>query len=107
VKVVEDASHSIGADFAWAVPVGACPFRHLRVQLSPGQDHHHRRRRAGHHAGCPRWPARWSLLRSHGITRDPAEMTHAPDGPWYYQQVALGYNYRMTEMQAALACSAR
>ena len=44
-------------------------------------------------------------LRSHGITRDSAEMTHAPDGPWYYQQLDLGYNYRMTEIQAALGLS--
>ncbi|NHC11215.1 UDP-4-amino-4,6-dideoxy-N-acetyl-beta-L-altrosamine transaminase [Stutzerimonas degradans] len=43
-----------------------------------------------------------SLLRSHGITRDPAQMTHEADGPWYYQQIDLGFNYRMTEMQAAL-----
>ena len=42
------------------------------------------------------------LLRSHGITRDQAQMTHAPDGPWYYQQIRLGFNYRMTELQAAL-----
>lgn len=46
-----------------------------------------------------------ALLRSHGITRDPVQMTHAPDGDWYYQQVALGYNYRMTELQAALGVS--
>lgn len=45
------------------------------------------------------------LLRSHGITRDPGLMTHEPDGPWYYQQVDLGYNYRMTELQAALGVS--
>ena len=45
------------------------------------------------------------LLRSHGITRDPVKMTHAPDGPWYYQQVDLGFNYRMTELQAALGIS--
>jgi UDP-4-amino-4,6-dideoxy-N-acetyl-beta-L-altrosamine transaminase len=45
------------------------------------------------------------LLRSHGITRDTEKMTHAPDGPWYYQQVDLGYNYRMTELQAALGVS--
>lgn len=45
------------------------------------------------------------LLRSHGITRDPAQMTHAPDGSWYYQQIDLGYNYRMTELQAALGLS--
>ena len=46
-----------------------------------------------------------ALLRSHGITRDTAQMTHAPDGPWYYQQIGLGYNYRMTELQAALGVS--
>lgn len=46
-----------------------------------------------------------ALFRSHGITRDTAQMTHAPDGPWYYQQINLGYNYRMTELQAALGVS--
>ena len=46
-----------------------------------------------------------ALLRSHGITREPSQMTHAPDGPWYYQQIDLGYNYRMTELQAALGVS--
>lgn len=45
------------------------------------------------------------LLRSHGITRAPELMTHATDGPWYYQQVMLGYNYRMTDIQAALGVS--
>ena len=45
------------------------------------------------------------LYRSHGITRDPARMTHAADGPWYYEQIALGHNYRMTDMQAALGTS--
>lgn len=48
---------------------------------------------------------RMALLRSHGITRDPAHMTHAADGPWYYQQIDLGFNYRMTELQAALGVS--
>lgn len=46
-----------------------------------------------------------SRLRSHGITRDAAEMTHEPDGPWYYQQIELGFNYRMTELQATLGIS--
>ncbi len=49
--------------------------------------------------------ARMALLRSHGITRDPAQMTHEADGGWYYQQIELGYNYRMTELQAALGVS--
>jgi UDP-4-amino-4,6-dideoxy-N-acetyl-beta-L-altrosamine transaminase len=44
-------------------------------------------------------------LRSHGITRDATQMTHVPDGPWYYQQIDLGFNYRMTELQAALGVS--
>ena len=48
---------------------------------------------------------RLGLFRSHGITRDPSLMTHDMDGPWYYQQVALGYNYRMTDIQAALGVS--
>jgi len=46
-----------------------------------------------------------ALFRSHGITREPGYMTHVPDGPWYYQQICLGFNYRMTEIQAALGVS--
>jgi dTDP-4-amino-4,6-dideoxygalactose transaminase len=49
--------------------------------------------------------SRLRMLRSHGITRDPAHMTGESEGPWYYQQVALGLNYRMTDMQAALGTS--
>lgn len=45
------------------------------------------------------------LYRSHGITRDTNFMEHESDGPWYYEQVALGMNYRMTDIQAALICS--
>ncbi|MEB3209503.1 MAG: DegT/DnrJ/EryC1/StrS family aminotransferase, partial [Synechococcus sp.] len=46
-----------------------------------------------------------ALWRSHGITRDPARMRYAPEGPWYYEQITLGFNYRMTELQAALGVS--
>ncbi len=45
------------------------------------------------------------LYRAHGITRDPEQMEHEPDGPWYYEQITLGMNYRMTDMQAALIIS--
>jgi len=48
---------------------------------------------------------RLRLLRSHGITRQPDEMSGPPDGPWYYEQVDLGYNYRITDLQAALGLS--
>lgn len=46
--------------------------------------------------------ARLRALRAHGMTRDPAELQRAPDGPWYYEQQCLGYNYRLTDLQAAL-----
>ena len=45
------------------------------------------------------------LYRAHGITRVPEFMEHTPDGPWYYEQVALSTNYRMTDIQAALILS--
>ncbi len=53
----------------------------------------------------PQLAEKMALLRSHGITRDPGQMTHPADGPWYYQQIDLGFNYRMTELQAALGVS--
>lgn len=46
-----------------------------------------------------------SLLRSHGVTRDPLQQHGVSHGPWYYEQIALGFNYRMTELQAALGVS--
>lgn len=45
------------------------------------------------------------LYRAHGITRDPSLMSREPDGPWYYEQAELGYNYRMTDIQAGLLIS--
>ena len=48
---------------------------------------------------------RMRLLRSHGVTRDPALMEGHSQGAWYYEQVDLGYNYRMTDIQAALGTS--
>lgn len=46
-----------------------------------------------------------ALLRSHGVTRDADLLEHAPEGGWYYEQVDLGYNYRITDVQAALGAS--
>lgn len=48
---------------------------------------------------------RMDMLRTHGITRDPDLMEHNDIGPWYYEQLALGFNYRLTDMQAALGIS--
>ncbi|MEN8839942.1 MAG: UDP-4-amino-4,6-dideoxy-N-acetyl-beta-L-altrosamine transaminase [Octadecabacter sp.] len=104
VKIVEDASHSIGAHHQGR-PVGDCRYSDITVfsfhpvkiittaegGMATTQD-----------ADLAR---KMDLARSHGITRDPDQMTHAPDGPWYYQQISLGYNYRMTELQGALGLS--
>lgn len=48
---------------------------------------------------------RLRLLRSHGMTRDAQDLTCEPDGPWYYEQIDLGFNYRLTDVQAALGLS--
>jgi dTDP-4-amino-4,6-dideoxygalactose transaminase len=45
------------------------------------------------------------LLRTHGVTRDPAQLDNAEVGAWYYEQLELGYNYRLTDLQAALGSS--
>ncbi len=54
---------------------------------------------------CDKLAESMALLRSHGITRNPGQMTRESDGSWYYQQINLGFNYRMTELQAALGLS--
>lgn len=113
VKVIEDASHAIGARYLDA-PVGNCAYSDITVfsfhpvkiittaegGLATTQD-----------ADLAR---KMGLFRSHGVTRDADLMQGGDGGPdrggpvqggWYYEQVALGYNYRMTEMQAALGVS--
>jgi len=101
IKVIEDASHCIGASYD-GQPIGACPYSDIAVfsfhpvkiittaegGVATTQD-----------KGLA---DRMGLLRSHGVTRDPNLMARANAEPWEYDQVDLGLNYRMTEMQAAL-----
>ena len=103
-SVIEDASHAIGGQYL-GDPIGNCRFSDITVFsfhpvkiITAGE---------GGMAltNSPGLAESMSLARAHGITRDPARMTHASDGPWYYQQIALGYNYRMTDVQAALGVS--
>lgn len=103
-KIIEDASHAIGGKYR-GEPVGNCRYSEITVFsfhpvkiITTGE---------GGMAltNDPQLAERMALLRSHGITRDPANMTHETDGPWYYQQIELGYNYRMTDIQAALGTS--
>jgi UDP-4-amino-4,6-dideoxy-N-acetyl-beta-L-altrosamine transaminase len=103
-RIVEDASHAIGGRYL-GEPIGNCRFSDITVF-----SFHPVKIITTAEGGMAvtnddRLAVRLALFRSHGITRDPSLMTHAADGGWYYQQVELGYNYRMTELQAALGAS--
>jgi UDP-4-amino-4,6-dideoxy-N-acetyl-beta-L-altrosamine transaminase len=103
-KIVEDASHAIGGKYL-NQSIGSCQYSDITVfsfhpvkiittaegGLATTND--------------KELLARMQLFRSHGITRDPELMTKEAEGGWYYQQVGLGFNYRMTELQAALGIS--
>lgn len=103
-RIIEDASHAIGGRYR-GEPIGSCRYSDITVF-----SFHPVKIITTAEGGMAltndaALAERMELLRSHGITRDPALMTHEPDGPWYYQQVALGFNYRMTDLQAALGVS--
>ena len=103
-KIIEDASHAIGAKYKGEA-VGNCRYSDITVF-----SFHPVKIITTAEGGMaltndPALAERMAQLRSHGITRDPQHMTHVSDGPWYYQQIALGFNYRMTELQAALGLS--
>ncbi|MCQ4236726.1 UDP-4-amino-4,6-dideoxy-N-acetyl-beta-L-altrosamine transaminase [Stutzerimonas sp. Brlt_13] len=100
-KIIEDASHAIGGKYRGEF-IGNCRYSDITVFsfhpvkiITTAEGGMALTNDAG-------LAGKMALLRSHGITRDPAQMTHEADGPWYYQQIDLGFNYRMTELQAAL-----
>lgn len=100
-KVIEDASHAIGGKYKGEF-IGNCRYSDITVF-----SFHPVKIITTAEGGMaltndPKLAHKMGLLRSHGITRDQTEMTKKPDGLWYYQQIDLGFNYRMTEMQAAL-----
>jgi UDP-4-amino-4,6-dideoxy-N-acetyl-beta-L-altrosamine transaminase len=103
-KVVEDASHSIGAEFAGR-PVGNCDhsdicvFSFHPVKIITTAEGGMATTRD------PKLAQRMQLYRSHGVTRDESLYSNPSHGGWYYEQVALGYNYRLTDIQAALGTS--
>jgi UDP-4-amino-4,6-dideoxy-N-acetyl-beta-L-altrosamine transaminase len=104
IRIIEDASHAIGGQYQQQ-KVGSCQYSDLTifsfhpVKIITSAEGGMAMTKDASIAGKLR------LLRSHGITRDPQEMTEASHGPWYYQQIALGLNYRMTDLQAALGLS--
>ncbi len=104
IRIIEDASHAIGALYQDR-PVGSCQYSDIcvfsfhPVKIITSAE--------GGMALCNDVKLAENLraLRSHGITRNETEMTEPSHGPWYYQQIELGYNYRMTDLQAALGLS--
>lgn len=103
-KIIEDASHAIGGKYQ-NEPIGNCRYSDITVF-----SFHPVKIVTSAEGGMAvtndaALAQRMELLRSHGITREPSLMTKPMDGPWYYQQVDLGYNYRMTDLQGALGAS--
>ncbi|HVW75415.1 MAG TPA: DegT/DnrJ/EryC1/StrS family aminotransferase, partial [Rhizomicrobium sp.] len=103
-RVIEDASHAVGGRYR-NHPVGNCQYSDITIFsfhpvkiITTGEGGMALTNDAS-------LAKRMLLLRSHGITRDTTDMTAPSDGPWYYQQIALGFNYRMTDIQAALGLS--
>ncbi|KRB05639.1 MULTISPECIES: UDP-4-amino-4,6-dideoxy-N-acetyl-beta-L-altrosamine transaminase [Pseudomonas] len=102
--VIEDAAHAAGASYAGR-PVGCGEFAAMTVF-----SFHPVKIITSAEGGMvmtnsPELAERLQRLRSHGMTRDPQQMTGPSHGPWYYEQVELGFNYRITDLQAALGLS--
>ena len=103
-KIIEDASHAIGGKYLDQY-IGNCRFSDITVF-----SFHPVKIITTAEGGLAltnnsELAQKMGLYRSHGITRDPELMIGTTDGPWYYQQLTLGYNYRMTDLQAALGIS--
>jgi UDP-4-amino-4,6-dideoxy-N-acetyl-beta-L-altrosamine transaminase len=103
-RIIEDASHAVGGRYQ-GEPIGNCRYSDITVF-----SFHPVKIITTAEGGLAltndsKLAEKMKSFSSHGITRDPACMTHVPDGPWYYQQIDLGFNYRMTEIQAALGIS--
>ncbi|WP_462173885.1 UDP-4-amino-4,6-dideoxy-N-acetyl-beta-L-altrosamine transaminase [Pseudoalteromonas xiamenensis] len=103
-KVIEDASHAIGGTYSDS-SVGSCTYSDITVF-----SFHPVKIMTSAEGGiattnCEKLARKMQLLRSHGVTNLESEMTESSHGPWYYQQIELGFNYRLTDLQAALGIS--
>lgn len=103
-KIIEDASHGIGARYDGEY-IGNCAYSDIAIF-----SFHPVKIITTAEGGMaltndPAIANRLQRLRSHGITRDVAQMEKSPDGSWYYEQLDLGFNYRMNDLQAALGLS--
>ena len=103
-KIIEDASHAIGGKYL-DKPIGGCQYSDITVFSFHPVKIITTAEGGVATTNDERLSERMQLFRSHGITRNPGLMSNLSEGDWYYQQVELGFNYRMTELQAALGVS--
>ena len=103
-KVIEDASHAIGGRYL-EQPIGSCEYSDITVFSFHPVKIVTTAEGGAALTNSKALADKMALYRSHGITRDEALMENASHGGWYYEQVDLGFNYRMTELQAALGVS--
>lgn len=103
-RVIEDASHAIGGRYL-EQPIGACEYSDITVFSFHPVKIVTTAEGGAALTNSKALADKMALYRSHGITRDEALMENASHGGWYYEQIDLGFNYRMTELQAALGVS--
>ncbi|MFV8461427.1 UDP-4-amino-4,6-dideoxy-N-acetyl-beta-L-altrosamine transaminase [Vibrio campbellii] len=103
-KLIEDASHAIGGRYQ-EQPIGNCEYSDITVFSFHPVKIVTTAEGGAALTNSKELADKMALLRSHGITRDPELMRGESHGGWYYQQIDLGFNYRMTELQAALGVS--
>jgi len=102
--VIEDASHALGGEYL-EKKIGSCEYSHMAVfsfhpvkMITTGEG-------GAVLTNDQELNAKIQLLRSHGITKDVDQFKNQADGDWYYEQQQLGFNYRLTDIQAALGIS--
>jgi UDP-4-amino-4,6-dideoxy-N-acetyl-beta-L-altrosamine transaminase len=103
-SIIEDASHAIGGKYK-KKPIGNCEYSNITVFSFHPVKIITTAEGGVATTNNPALAQKMDLLRSHGITRDTSLMKEKSHGGWYYEQIDLGFNYRMTEMQAALGLS--
>lgn len=103
-RIIEDASHALGASYRHS-PIGSCAHSDITVFSFHPVKIVTTAEGGMAMTNDESLSDALSLLRSHGITRDPDDFELVPDGPWYYEQQRLGYNYRLTDINAALGLS--
>lgn len=101
VRIIEDASHAIGGKYLGR-PIGDCEYSDITVFSFHPVKIVTTAEGGAALTNDDKLAEKIALYRSHGITRDQGLMIQPSHGPWFYEQITLGYNYRMTELQAAL-----